>query len=375
MRAGLAALSLTALLAACAPQAPFQLTEAGFGDLPGWAEDDHAAALTAFDRSCAAGAGRSDGLSEEAAPEIRPRTAWRAACDAAMAGPADAKAFFEHWFSPYRVSAAGDTPLITGYYEPELAGSLQRHGPYQVPLYLRPPELVTVDLGLFRDSLAGERIAGRVVDGRLLPYPDRRAIEKGALNGRGLELVWVDNAADAFFLQIQGSGRVRLDDGSVLRIGYAATNGRPYTAIGRTLIAHGEIKPADMSMQTIRDWLARHPAQAAALMRQNASYVFFRQLDGDGPIGAQGVVLTPGRSLAIDPRFHAYGTPVWLDVEDKFGPVRRLLIAQDTGGAIRGPLRGDLFWGFGDAAADRAGGMVAEGDFYVLLPTMPPPGS
>lgn len=366
---------LLALFAAgCAPERPapgLTLAPTAFSALRGWKADDHAAAAAALRRSCAARAERM-----APAPAARPQAVWQAAC-AALAdvpeGDRDAaRAYFETWFEPFTV-AAGEARegLLTGYYEPELRGSRRRHGRYDVPLYLRPPELVTVDLGAFRPALAGERIAGRVAGGRLVPFADRAAIEGGALAGRGLELVWVDDPVAAFFLHVQGSGRIVLDDGTAMRVGYAAANGHPYTAIGRTLIDAGEIAPERMSMQAIRGWLEAHPARARAVMAQNASYVFFREIDGPGPIGAEGVALTAGRSLAVDPRYHAFGTPVWIETEDPLRPgvaLHRLAIAQDGGAAIRGPLRGDLFFGHGPEAAAAAGRMKAPVRFTILLP-------
>ena len=205
--------------------------------------------------------------------------------------------------------------------------------------------------------------------------PDRAAIEAGALAGLGLELAWVDDPVDAFFLHVQGSGRLRLHDGRLLRLGYAGQNGHPYRAVGRPLIDSGAIPREAMSMQAIRAWLATAPpGEAAALMRHNPSYVFFRVLDGlapgEGPPGALGVPLTPGRSLAVDPAFVPFGAPVFAATRDPLdgAPMRRLLHAQDTGGAIRGPARGDLFWGWGEAAAARAGLMREAAELFVLVP-------
>ncbi|MEX2454364.1 MAG: MltA domain-containing protein, partial [Rhodospirillaceae bacterium] len=208
------------------------------------------------------------------------------------------------------------------------------------------------------------------------PYHDRGGIEAGALRGRSLELAWVDSAADAFFLHIQGSGRIRLPDGSILRVGYADANGHVYTAIGRDLIARGAIPREEMSMQAIRTWLAAHPDEGIELMRSNRSFVFFRELTGPGPVGAQGVPLTPGRSLAVDRNLLPLGVPVWLDttLPDANGtPFRRLMVAQDTGGAIRGAVRGDVFWGAGAEAADRAGKMKQTGRYWLLRPRSPAP--
>lgn len=387
-----AALLLAGLLTACGPRPPagqpqeekpparLTLEPTSFDRLGGWAKDDHAAALPAFVRSC----GRLRTL-----PPDRPLGPagtvgdWLAPCTAAASVPAgDAQAarlFFETWFSPW---TAGDGEsaegLFTGYYEAELNGSLAPSEVYATPLYRRPPELVMVDLGEFRDTLKGERIAGRVVEGRLRPYEDRARIDGGALDGRDLELLWVDDPVDAFFLQIQGSGRVVLDDGRNLRIGYDGQNGHPYYAIGRELVARGALSREEVSMQSIRAWLEANPAEAKAVMDLNPSYVFFRVLDGEGPVGAQGVPLTPGRSLAVDRSFVPYGVPVWLEAEDPLDPgtrFSRLMVAQDTGGAIRGPVRGDVFWGHGEEAELRAGRMRSRGTYHLLLPRgVTPPG-
>ena len=327
------------------------LTPAAFADLPGWQEDDLSGALSAFLRSC-----RKGPVCEAAAKASSPR------------------AFFESHFQPFAVNA-GEEGLFTGYYEPLLQGSRERTERYRVPLYVRPPELVMVDLGDFREELKGQRIAGQVEEGQLVPYPDRRAIEEGALSGRDLELVWVDDPVDAFFHQIQGSGRVSLDDGSEMRVGYAAQNGHPYFAIGKDLVERGAMPKEQVSMQSIRRWLEENPDLADDVMARNASYVFFEELKGEGPLGAQGVPLTPGRSLAVDLKHWTLGVPVWLDTRapspregEPDRPLRRLLIAQDTGGAIRGVVRGDVFWGHGEEAAEIAGRMKHPGRMWVLLP-------
>ena len=331
------------------------LAPATFADLPGWEADDPSAALAAFRRSC-----------------LRMKSP---ACEAA-ARATSARTFFETHFQPFAVSDGGDPEgLFTGYYEPQLQGSRKRSERYRVPLYVRPPDLVMVDLGDFREELKGQRIAGRVEEGDLVPYPDRKAIEGGALSGRELELVWVDDPVDAFFLQIQGSGRVRLDDGSEMRVGYAAQNGHPYFAIGKDLVERGALTREQVSMQSIRRWLEENPDLADDVMARNASYVFFEELKGEGPLGAQGVALTPGRSLAVDLKHWTLGTPVWLDASspspregEPDRPLRRLMIAQDTGGAIVGVVRGDVFWGHGEEAAEVAGRMKNPGKMWVLLP-------
>jgi membrane-bound lytic murein transglycosylase A len=228
-----------------------------------------------------------------------------------------------------------------------------------------------VELGDFRPELKGQRIAGKVIEGKLKPFASRADIDNGSLAGRGLELAWVDDADAAFFLHIQGSGRVALENGTTLRVGYDGQNGHVYQAIGRTLIQRGELTPENTSMQTIKQWLVAHPQQAASLRQENPSYIFFREIVGDGPIGAQNVALTPQRSLAVDPNFIPYGAPIWLSATHPTQPntaIRRLLIAQDTGGAIRGAVRGDYFWGAGPEAEELAGVMKSRGAYWLLLP-------
>jgi membrane-bound lytic murein transglycosylase A len=383
MRVLLQRLAVAVLLAsslhACAPTPEpnrIRLSAADFSNLPGWSDGAQQDALPALKRSCAALMRRADDASVGPGAIGGTVADWRAPCAAIEPPPADAAAArqaIERTFRPWRVTdgAGYADGLFTGYYEAELHGARQRSARYHVPILARPSDLVTVDLGKFAPDLAGKRIAGRVVKGTLQPYPTRAAIERGALAGRGLEIAWVDDPADAFFLHIQGSGRIVLDDGSVLRVGYAAANGRPYTPIGRVLIADGAVPRDKMSMQAIRAWIDSHPAKARALMDRNASYIFFHVLKGDGPLGAEGVALTPGRSLAVDTRLMPLGAPVWLDTTDPLDPkkaLRRLMVAQDTGGAIRGAVRGDFFWGYGPDAAARAGKMKQTGRYFLLLP-------
>ena len=378
-------LALALLAAACGPSpetqqvpgepAP-QLRPWSFDQLPGWDEDRHGEALTAFRRSCAA-FDRAPADKAVAPANVGGRVAdWLEACRAAagIASNKDqaARQFFEDRFRPYAVSDGGrDEGLFTGYFEPELHGNWRKDADYRWPLYGRPGDLVSVDLGRFRDSLKGQRVAGRLRGNRLVPFESRADIEQGALDGKDLELLWVDDPIDAFFLHIQGSGRVRMADGDVVRVGYAATNGHPYLAIGRELIARGVMRREDVSMQSIGAWLRANPEAASDVMWRNRSFVFFRLLTGDGPVGAQGVPLTPGRSLAVDRRFVPLGAPVWIDTTDPLEaerPLRRLLVAQDTGGAIKGVVRGDVFWGFGTQAAERAGRMRETGRVFLLLP-------
>lgn len=373
------------------PEDELSLRPATFTMLDGWQSDDIRPAIRAFARSCKAMLRRDD--DKMVGPDGRMGTIgqWRNVCEMAVSldvdalRKEDARAFFESDFKPY-LSGNANNPegLFTGYYEPELRGSLTREGPYQTPIYLKPDDMISVDLGDFSDELKGKKLVGRLTGSNLKPYFDRAAIEQGALSGRDLEMVWVDDAVDAFFLQIQGSGRVVLPDNSVLRIGYAATNGHPYFAIGRELIERGALTRETVSLQTIRKWLHDNPGEADGVMNTNASFVFFRPLQTDpndptaGPLGSQGVALEPGRSLAVDRRFHAMGVPVWVETRDPMNADRsfnRMMIAQDTGGAIRGPVRGDIFFGPGEDAALFAGHMNRKGQKYVLLPNSIDPAS
>ena len=363
-----------------APPAELVLSPASWSDLPGWAADDHAAARAAVQRSCP----RFERMREDAAagPDARFGLAgdWKAAC-ATLAAADNARTGFEAAFRPVQAFAGiAAEGLLTGYYEPQLAGSRTPAGPYRTPLLTRPGDLVDVDLGAFRESLKGQRIAGRVEGNRLRPYPARAEIVEGALPEDELALVWVNDPVAAFFLQIQGSGRIALEDGSVMRVGYAGQNGHPYTAIGRVLVAEGEIAREDISLQSIRAWLSDNPARAAEVMNANASYVFFREIEGIdpalGPPGAAGVPLTPGRSLAVDRTHHPMGAPVYVDTTVPrmpgeaagSGSWQRLMVAQDTGGAIVGPVRGDIFFGFGEEAEWLAGHMQSQGRMWILLP-------
>lgn len=393
LRAALVASALAALLlGACAerkpPEPAVELRPLAFADLPGWGEDDDAAAaLEAFRRSCAVLGRRAADTAMGREPWAGKVGDWLPACAAAEGvapGAEAARGFLESAFVPAALTDRGEaTGLFTGYYEPLLAGSRTPDDRYNVPLHRRPPDLVSVDLGEFDETLGGRRIAGRVADGRLVPYPTRAEIDRGALAGHGLELFWVDDAVAKFFLQIQGSGQVELPDGQRLRIGYADQNGRAYRAIGRDLVEMGELSTEQVSLQSIRDWLRAHPDRAAELMERNPSYVFFREL-GDaattpGPLGAQGVALTAGRSIAVDRRFVPLGVPLWLDTTAPFPdgerPLRRLVVAQDTGGAIKGPVRGDVFWGTGEDAEHVAGHMKSRGRWFILLPRALAPSS
>ncbi len=359
------------------PPAPAELllTPVGFEALPGWTDDPMAEALPALLKSChrlvaqpaerAVGPG---GLAGRVGDWSRP-------CDAlATADAADSAALrklIEELFQPFAVSNAGKAEgLFTGYYEAELKGAESPETAGATPLYRLPDDLVTVDLGRFRADLKGNRLVGRVREGRLVPYLTREEIDAGALAGQGAELLWAADPVDVFFLHVQGSGRVVFPDGRVVRVGFAGSNGHPFYAIGRALIDEGLIDRKTASMQVIRDWLRANPEKAREVMQRNARYIFFREITGEGPIGAQGVALTPGRSLAVDSKILPLGVPLYLDTTwpatDK--PLRRLMVAQDVGSAIKGAVRGDFFWGSGEAALAEAGRMKQNGTYYLLLP-------
>ena len=345
-----------------------------FAQLPGWADDDHGAALAAFRLSAQEILSQGAGFSRAVAHGGR-REHWLEICRAAWA-PQPARRFFESQFQPVRVEdderPAG---LFTGYYEPEALGSDERSAAFSVPLYARPSDLVSFT----QEERAATALSfGRRIGGKPVSYLTRREIEEGALAGQGLELVWLKDWADAFFMQIQGSGRVRLPGGRAIRLGYAAKSGLPYTGIGTILAERGDIARDQLSMQSIRRWMAEHPREARSLMWENQSFVFFRELVLDDPelgaLGAQHVQLTPQRSLAVDRDVWMFGTPIWLDTSVPAGEeglmtrFRQLLVAQDTGSAIKGLARGDLYWGFGDEAARHAGPMKSPGTMTALLP-------
>lgn len=366
-------LALAGLLASCATQAPktappsetLRLSRIGFDDLPGWRAIRPDAALSSFKRSCAVLAARADNAPMSGAGHAGTAGDWREVC--ASAG-GDARIFFEQNFTPFAVGT-GDG-LFTGYFEPEIRGSRTRHDAYQTPVYGLPPDLVRADLGRFIPKFKGEHISGKVEGNALVPYASRAQINAGGLSNTKV-LFYTDDAVAFFFLQIQGSGRVVFDDGSSARIGYAGENGRPYLAIGRTLIAEGALTKENVSLQTIRAWLAANPARARSVMEGNESYIFFRETPlGDtalGSTGSMGVALTPLASLAVDQRIHALGAPLYVVAQGP-DPVQGLVVAQDIGGAIRGAVRGDIFFGFGAEAERRAGAMKAPGQLFVLLP-------
>lgn len=370
-------------VAATPTPAPEQLTlkEASFDRLPGWAHDAQGQAVIALQRSCAQTLKRNPGDEFGVGGFAGTVGPWQDICgdlnEAVPMNDKQARAFFESHFTPYEMLGAnGADGLFTGYYEPTLHGSHRKHDRFIIPIYSRPNDLVNINLGAFKPDLAGEHIVGRVdKDNNVVPYYDRAQIDDGALKGKHDEIVYVDSAVDAFYLHIQGSGRIVMDDGSIVRVGYAAQNGQPYTAIGKVLVQRGALTKDNVSMQSIRAWLEAHPKEAADVMDIDRSYVFFRKLKGDGgpfdgPIGGEGVSLEPGRSLAVDKKMVPYGVPIWLDAQDPDGGanIQRLMLAQDTGGAIVGAVRGDFFWGSGEEAAHKAGLMKSKGHAWVLLP-------
>ncbi len=353
-------------------------TKAQFADLPNWARDNVKDAFVAFDASCTK---LSPSLFSSSDIPVNDIQKWKSVCDArpnvTTITDETARTYFETYFVPYIVSADGnENGLFTGYFEASLNGSMTQNAQYSVPLRARPNDLIMVDLGQFRPELKGQRIAGRAVDGQLKTYEDRAAIEDGKLpKGQDKPLLWVDNAVDAFFLQVQGSGVVTLPDGTTKRVGYDGQNGHVYSAIGGELIKRGHVTKDNVSMQSIKAWMAKNPTEAKDIMRTNKSYVLFKFIDGDhkisGPIGGQGVPLIAERSLAVDHGIYPYGVPFFLDAAHPVNAgerIRRLMIAQDTGGAIKGVVRGDMFWGHGDYAEQMAGPMKSIGRVWILMP-------
>jgi membrane-bound lytic murein transglycosylase A len=338
------------------------LRKAEWSELTPWSDDSPVEAFGAFLRSCFV---------------LKSKPEWQSVCEQAAALPATDEStlrqFFKTSFSPYAVVNPDGTleGTITGYYEPILRGSRRSSAQFRFPVYGVPEDLLTVDLSELYPELKNMRLRGRLEGRRVVPYYSRAEIQTGkGISGR--ELVWVEDAVDLFFLQIQGSGKVVLDTGETIRLAYAEQNGHPYRSVGRLLVERGELTLDQASMQGIRAWGNRYPDKLTDLLNSNASYVFFREQPGDvpGPVGSLGVALTPGRSLAVDTRVVPLGAPVFLSTTqpNSAQPLNRLMVAQDTGGAIKGAVRADLYWGSGDEAAAQAGRMRQPGRMWVLLP-------
>jgi len=353
-----------------------------YRELPGWNDDDVQAAWPAFRVGCKALAARA-----------QTQALWQVPCIAADAidesDGAAVRRFFERNLTPYRITASdgADTGLVTGYYEPLLQGSRTPGPAYPAPLYAPPDDLLVIELSDLYPELKGKRVRGRLDGRRVVPYWPRADIDAGKANVAGKALVYVTDPVDAFFLQIQGSGRVQLAEGGTMRVGYADQNGQPFRSVARVLIDRGELTVGEASMQGIRAWGQRHPDALAQLLDENPSYVFFREVPApapgsleariDGPIGSLGVPLLAERAIAVDPRAVPLGAPVFIATTEPLSdaPLQRLVMAQDTGGAIHGPIRADYFWGFGDEAGRLAGRLRQQGRMWILWPNgAGPPG-
>jgi membrane-bound lytic murein transglycosylase A len=350
-----------------------------WADIAGWAADDHVQAYQAFRVSCHSIAAQRSPPEDSRALGASLREPCRAARALAITEDAKARAFFEKNFLPLQISRLGeDAGFVTGYYEPIVDGSRTQTDVYNVPIYRRPSNLFVRGFRQDSPSLPNKGQVFRKLGRRkLVPYYDRGEIEDGAIAGRGLEICWLKNQTDLLFAQIQGSARIRLEDGSTIRINYDAHNGYPYTAVGRVLIDRGIIPKEQMSMQKIREWMEQNPDGAKELRRQNRAYVFFREVplsDKDEAVGAQGVPLTPGRSIAVDNSLHVYGTLFFIEGElpiesaQSKTPFRRLMVAQDTGSAITGPARADIYYGAGPDAGRISGRFRHNMRFVMLVP-------
>ncbi len=351
-----------------------------FSDLPGWQQDDHLAALKTFLKSCDIIIAASKSANKGGVAPTTP--ALLSACDEGLRlnikslTATGARSFFETHFTPHRIEHNSPAGILTGYYEPVIAGSRRPTPKFSIPIYTRPPDLVNLVEESQRGAKDGTLTHARKTATGTEPYATRAEIEQGALQGKGLELMYLASSVDAFFMQIQGSGRIKLPDGSMVRVSYDGKNGHPYTSIGRHLIDSGLLPADKMSLAALGDWLKADPERGRRVMWQNKSYVFFRELKGKESEGALGVLhipLTTGRSLAVDAGVHAIGTPVYVSAPtlmhaSKTGGYHRLMVAQDVGSAIKGPERGDIYFGTGDAAGKLAGVTKHPASFLVLLP-------
>jgi len=355
-------------------------TPVAIESLPGWSDDALAEALPAWRRSCqrlmAMPPARSLGPGAGVAADWQPLCA-----DVAALTDGDTPAlrgFLEQHFVALLVDGGEAAPgLFTGYFEPILEAASVKSETYGEPIYALPRDHVSVRLGDFDPALQGKAIVGRVESGRLVPYHERGDIDAGAVSDDAEILFWARDPLDVFILQVQGSGIVELPDGTRERIGFAGHNGHAYGSLGRWLIAEGELQPNRAAWEDIRAWLEANPEKARSALAVNPRFIFFRKLDGDGPLGAAGVPLTPERSMAVDTDYVPLNVPVWLDIEHPDGQARlqRLMLAQDVGSAIKGVVRGDFYWGTGRAALDKAGRMKSTGRYYMLVPKTVVPAS
>ena len=353
---------------------PLQLDRVSFSDISGWDTDNQTEAFTSFLRSC------DWSINAAKRHDTDRRKALAQVCQHAQSlseppkGDA-ARDFFETFFTPYRVRPKTDRRLVTGYYEPEIEGSRTRTEKFDIPIYRPPDDLTLIEAGA-RGDLPDDLTAARKTGNGLKQHFTRKEIEQGALEGHGLELAWIADPVAHYSMQLQGSGRIRFEDGTAIRLGFAGKNGYPYTSIGQEIISRGELKPHEASLARIFEWADKNGEDGRALIWANQSYIFFRELSQHegavGPVGALGASLTPLRSLAVDPRYHILGAPVWVaapELDDDAGqPFRRLMVAQDTGSAIKGDVRGDIYWGSGDEAHDAASRTKHEAAFTILLP-------
>jgi membrane-bound lytic murein transglycosylase A len=350
-----------------------------FERLPGWHDGEFTTSLKTFKISCKSFM-KQDPARQVGTEDIHLKVAdWQPACKAALTmneiTKSDAKRFFQKWFAPVEFNNFQEKGLFTGYYMPLLQGSKKRTKTFNVPLYKTPKDLVTINLGLFLPHLKNQKIIGRLIDTKVIPYFTRKEINQGALKQNGKVLIWLKSPIDRLFLEIQGSGIVALPDGEQMVVGYDAQNGATYTSIAAVLIKKGVMTRDTASMQAIRHYLEDHPKKINKVINQNKSFVFFKTLHMKAAEGAQGVPLTPGYSMAVDKKWVPLGVPLWLNTTrpnsknpEVNKPFQRLMIAQDTGGAIRGKVRGDVFWGGGDKATLIAGYMKNPGHYWLLLP-------
>jgi membrane-bound lytic murein transglycosylase A len=355
------------------------LKHSSFKKLPGWDKADIKKSLQTFQISCKAFL-RQDPERAVGSRQINMKVKdWLPACRAAYAvepsSDSAARKFFQHWFKPVEFyTKKSVTGLFTGYYLPLLHGSLTKTAKYNIPVYGLPPAMVTINLEDFGPEFGHRHIVGRIENNKIMPFHTREEINNGVLKNKAPVLVWVDSHIDRLFLEIQGSGVVQLENGDHLNLGYAGENGAAYTPVGKVLVDRGIMTKKTASMQGIRKYLEAHPEEILPVINQNKSFVFFRILDRSAALGAQGVTLTPGYSLAVDRKWIPLGTPLWLDTtrpsqtSKKPKTLQRLMIAQDTGGAIRGTVRGDVFWGAGENATYIAGKMKNPGHYWLLLP-------